>query len=97
MYSRKANFPTDQVPDRKAEGDGRLRRFNADADSFNKVLSTDIGVSSDSEGSYRYKLRGARILREVRLARTPRIGPKSGGMRCPGSGSRALDSRPGPP
>ncbi len=45
VYSRKANFPTDKVPDRKAPGDGRLRRFNVDADSFNKVLSADMAVS----------------------------------------------------
>jgi hypothetical protein len=46
VYSRKANNPCHHRPDRKGQGDSRLRLLNVEADSFNKLLSADIAVSS---------------------------------------------------
>ena len=47
VYWRKAKHPGFHIPDRKGQGDFRLRLLNADAGSFNKVLPGDIVVSSD--------------------------------------------------
>jgi hypothetical protein len=73
VYWRKAKHPDIHIPDPKGEGDGRLRLLNAYAGSFNKLLPSDIAVSSDLEQKTSGETRGARILREACLGRMSRI------------------------
>jgi len=78
VYWRKASEPDVHSRDGKGWRGGRLRLFNAGADSFNKLLSSDTAVSPGSRRQHRYKARGARILREALRRRTFRSKPKSG-------------------
>ena len=96
MYWRKASDPAVQSRDRKGSGDGGLRLFNADAGSFNKLLPIDMTVSPGPVRQDGKKTRGAQIVLEGWPGRTFGIWPILSGMRCPGSGFRALHSPPGP-
>src|SRR6201997_153372 len=45
VYWQEVSDPAVQSRDRKGSGDSRLRLLNADASSFNKLLSSDMPVS----------------------------------------------------
>ena len=96
VYWRKASDRRVHILDRKGRGDSRLRLLNADATSFNKLLSSDIAVSPRPRRQNRKKRRGARILRDVQFRRTFRSEPKLEWDKVSRIGFRALHSPPGP-
>jgi hypothetical protein len=93
---RKANDPRPRRPDRKRQGDSRLRLLNDEGGSFNTFPAGDTAVSRGGAQQTRQHPCGARILREARPVRTFAIRPVSGGVRWSASGLGALHSPPGP-